>query len=72
MHNGFPPCGLSKTSLTFCYMVKPNPKKKSSKFNKSYKKPKETIIENGVHKVNVDFMQYRIEAHMTFRSSKDC
>jgi hypothetical protein len=53
-------------------MVKPNQKKKSSKFNQLCRKPKETIIENGVHKVNVDFMQYRIEANMTFRSSKDC
>ncbi len=61
-----------KTSLTFCYIVKPNQQKHSSKFNKLHKKSKETIIENGVHKVNVDFMQYKIEAHMTFRSSKDC
>jgi len=52
-------------------MVKPNQKNNSSKLNESYKTLKETIIENGVHKVNVDFMQYKIEAHMTFRSSKD-
>jgi hypothetical protein len=53
-------------------MVKPNQKNNSSKLNESYKILKETIIENGVHKVNVDFMQYKIEARTTFESSKDC